>query len=454
MIQTRLTTKTQVRIQPQQVLISHLLQVSGADIEQLISRELASNPALEPANEGMHTAGERLHRPRLGSSADRSRKSSIRPYAAGNHLGLGDDWGPDVADFPSQIEVLTSQLALMVEGSVLEIATYLIHCLDERGYLRETPQAVADGLGVDPMAVERAIKVLHDLEPPGIGARDVRECLLIQCRHLEGEGIDCTLARRAITEAWEELCSSRWSRAAAKLRLSQPAMEQVREFIARNLYPHPGLILDGQGYRVQRYPWVDLIVHRQIGDRRPRYVVELPGEEAYELRISGTFDSILRNGPELSDDLTAEDRVWVRDHVDRARMFLCALDQRWSTLRQVGEYLVDYQAGFLDHGPLSIKPLTRASVAQELGLHESTVSRAANQKMIQLPGGRIIPLSDFFDSSLAVKEAMREVMSSSSKILSDRELAEQLHARGFSVARRTVAKYRSQMRIASSHERR
>lgn len=453
-MQTTLTTKTQTKIKSQQVLTSQLLQIAGAEIEQLIAREVATNPALDRVDEQSRAAAESAQEQQLASAFDGSVAFTGRLYPAGGDFsGAAHGWSQDVAHVPSLAEFLTNQLTLMVEGIMLEVATYLVHCLDDRGYLRESSEALADDLGIDRLTVERAIKILQDLEPPGIGARNVRECLLIQCTHLENEGIDCTQARRALMEAWDELSSQRWSRAARKLQMSQANIERVRDFIANNLYPHPVLLFDSPQDRAAQYRWVDLIAYRRVGDRQPRYAVDLPGEEAFALRISDMFHHALQKGPSLAVNLTAEDRAWIKTHVDRAQLFILALDQRWATLRRVGEYIVNYQADFLDHGPLSIKPLTRAAVAQELGLHESTVSRAVNHKTIQLPSARIVQLGDFFDSSLAVKETIRQVMSGNSKVLSDRELAEQLRARGFSLARRTVTKYRNQLKLPSSHGR-
>jgi len=133
-------------------------------------------------------------------------------------------------------------------------------------------------------------------------------------------------------------------------------------------------------------------------------------------------------------------------------MVIGALRQRWETLKRIGEYLIRYQNDFLEHGPFYLKPLTRAVVAQELNVHESTISRAVRDKIIQLPNGRLIPLSDFFDASLATKESIRLLLRDNTKRLCDREIAEGLQAKGMKLSRRTVTKYRREINIGSSHQ--
>lgn len=125
----------------------------------------------------------------------------------------------------------------------------------------------------------------------------------------------------------------------------------------------------------------------------------------------------------------------------------------WATLRRISEYLIDYQVDFLNYGSLYLKPLTRVTLARELGLHESTVGRAVLDKVARLPDGRLMLLSDFFDESLAVKEAIQQLLTRTDEPLNDREIAEQLLTNGFKLARRTIAKYRQQLNIPTSYHR-
>jgi RNA polymerase sigma-54 factor len=140
-------------------------------------------------------------------------------------------------------------------------------------------------------------------------------------------------------------------------------------------------------------------------------------------------------------------RQWICQAIERARMFMAALEHRWGTLRRIGEFLVCYQADFFARGPRYLKPLTRAEVARQLGVHESTISRAVSDKIVQLPNGRLVEMSDLFDRSLAAKEAIRELLASADGPLSDGEIATKLQEASFHLARRTVAKYRSQLHM-------
>jgi RNA polymerase sigma-54 factor len=174
-------------------------------------------------------------------------------------------------------------------------------------------------------------------------------------------------------------------------------------------------------------------------------MLEIPDAEQYELRVCAPFADALRSNGNGRSALLPAERAWIKFYVDRAHLFIRALQQRWVTLRRIGEYLLAYQGEFLEHGPRLLKPLTRTRVAGALDFHESTVSRAVQDKIAQLPDGRLIPLRDFFDDSLAVKEAMRQVLANAHRPLSDREITECLRAEGICLARRTVTKYRAQL---------
>jgi RNA polymerase sigma-54 factor len=157
-------------------------------------------------------------------------------------------------------------------------------------------------------------------------------------------------------------------------------------------------------------------------------------------------------GCETQDEfvLPKHERLWIKIHIDQASLIIDALRQRWETLRRIGEFLIEYQMDFLNYGPLYLKPLTRVVVAQNLNIHESTVSRAVSNKLIQLPDGRLNPLSSFFDSSLAAKEAIRFLIRDNAKRLCDREIAEGLQAKGMNLSRRTVTKYRQEINLDPS----
>ena len=456
-MQTILSLRTQIKICPEQVMASQLLRAAGADLEERVGRELADNPALELASEGASPddpqRGSTLSLPDIpagNTTASSGRSGSIA-------AGSGRDFSPSgtfqselaeqVAARPSAIDQLMAQAALMAAGADLEAAIFLLQSLDGHGYLRARPEALAAELGVSTASIERARRVLHQLEPPGIGARDARECFLVQCAHLESEGVDCRVVCRILSEAWDDFAGQRWGRVAQKLRLPASAVEEAWHFIYQNLYPYPLLMVEDAPAGAETFRQADLIIHREIHGGQSTYTLEIPAAEALALRLSACFERAWRDRAGDKSELSPTEQAWIQTHLERARLFMAALNQRWSTLRRIGEYLIDYQFEFLERGPRRLKPLTRAGVAGALDLHESTVSRAISEKTVQLPGGRLMPLSDFFDDSLAAKEAIRQLLARARKPLSDREIAERLRGEGLPLARRTVAKYRQQLNI-------
>jgi len=444
----RLSLKMQTKMGLGLVMTSKLLRVAAIELEQLISRELADNPALE-----LICGAESQARPYLASlsgantAAGYSKSMGARTGSAQEF----DSVAEQLTATPSAIDQLISQVALMVNRNDLEVAAYLLQSLDRHGYLRSTPEDLAAELNVSTTSVERVIQILHQLDPPGIGARNLRECLLIQCQYLEANGGDCLVVSRILTEVWDDFSNQRWSRVAQKLRLPVSAVEETRQFIAQNFYPYPLQLAEEGSASSETIAHADMIIHREPGGGRPIYRLEIPGAEALELKVSAYFEKVLSAGTDEENKQLSIEKIWIRTHVDRARLFVTALDQRWATLRRIGEYLIDYQVGFLNYGPRELKPLTRAAVAVALDLHESTVSRAISEKIVQLPDGQLMPLSDFFDPSIATKEAIRQLLTHANKPLSDHEIANHLQAQGLKLARRTVAKYRQQLNIPPSY---
>lgn len=413
-----------LRMQPsiglQMIMAGHLLRASAEEIEQLLLCELAENPALE--------------------------------LSPGRRSGTGDaalafDTLESQAARQTAIEQLEAQAALLVDQADQDVLLNLLHLLDGHGYLREPAEKIARQLGVDPERVRRVIGLLHQLEPPGVGARDLRECLLIQCAHLQADGVECSLPKRLLEEAWDDLTGQRWTRAARKVGASTAEVEAASRFIARSLYPYPLRMLRSRQEPGDILSAPDLVVHQLQTGSGPLYGLELPGEAAFRLRLSRAF----KLSPVDKLALSSEEREWISARIERARLFIASLEQRWITLRRIGEYLIAYQADFLTYGPRCLRPITRAAVAQQLGMHESTVSRAVSDKTVLLPNRRLIPLRDLFDASLPVKEALRKLLAESAAPLSDREIAECLKTEGLVVARRTIGKYREQLRIPNRH---
>jgi RNA polymerase sigma-54 factor len=435
----RLALKTQLKIAPQQVMASTLLQAAIVDLNQLLAEEVAANPALErvETTAATDTVSDAMPQATLAYP-------SAYPHAeATNDL---EDWAEQLAAQPSSIEQLTAQLALMADGQTYALAVDLLYCLDDHGYLRGSTATLVQELGVDAAAIEEAMQLLHALEPPGIGARDLRECLQIQCVHLAAAGVECRLVGRILAEAWEAFTKQQWPCIARKLQVSCGQVMAAQHFVRRQLYPYPLALVTGASTPATPLARADLIIHRQISADSSVYSIEIPNAEHYQLRINAVFVDRLRVATNTDVVLSAE-HAWLSDHIERARQFIAALHQRWASLYRIGKYLIAYQADFLTQGALCLKPLTQAMVAAALGLDESTISRAIHDKHVQLPDGRLMALRDFFDHSLPAKETIRQLLTAANRPLSDREIADCLRAKGIDLARRTATKYRKQLKI-------
>jgi RNA polymerase sigma-54 factor len=328
------------------------------------------------------------------------------------------------------------------------IAEYLVGSLDEDGYLQVDVAEVAEECGATVERVQHVLARLQTLDPVGIGARDLRECLLIQLDYLEHEeGLTHPLAREIVLFHLPEMAERRYQQIARALNAPVAAVTEACEFIRRELNPYPSRqgesFRPGSGERRTARVLPDIIIAR--GEHG--FEVDVVESQKFELQISPTYRDLLERMEKDPEQFAAEEREHVRHHVSRARLFLDSVRQRRETMRRIAECLVDEQRDFLERGVRSIKPLTRAAVAEKLGLHESTVSRATAKKYAMLPDRRVIPLSDFFTPSLGPKDVIREIIASESQPLTDAEIASRLRERGIVIARRTVAKYRAEMGI-------
>jgi len=354
------------------------------------------------------------------------------------------------------VEILLRQLEALVPPEDQPIAEQLVGNLNERGYLEISVDEIADHLQVPIERVEYVLHQLQTLEPLGIGARNLRECLLIQLEALSEQETPHPLAFTLIDCYLERLGRSQFAEIARELKVPEQEVRQAGLYIRSSLYPFPA-----HTYRENSqlpsytrlgsdttYVRPDVIIRKgETG-----FEVELIEEKRYHFSIS---TDAAGSASSMSGGGNAEIQRYIHQHSDRARFFIDCIQRRWRTLKRVVELVADYQREFLERGVRYMRPLTRAEVATRLNLDEGTVSRATANKYALLPNGRLIPMSDFFDSSLSLKDVLRELIALEEprRRLSDEELARLMQARGMPVARRTVTKYREEMGIGSSRER-
>jgi RNA polymerase sigma-54 factor len=450
------------RIDPRQILASEIMAWTTAELEAAVERELAENPAIET------TGGDPLPFSTGGMSATNS-GSSLTPTDSSHLLReesnrtpsqlaalAGEDADPleRIASHLSLRDHLRRQVGQVAEGKQVILVRYLIECVDDRGYLVAEPADIAERFRVSRAEVEQAIKALQSMDPPGVGARDLRECLILQVEYLDQTGESHPLAKRILTQCWDELVTHRDARIASRLRCSPKDVKAALTFLQKALTPFPSGIardsLEGRSGGTSQTVRPDVIFHRTEAG----FAVELTHDFEKLLIIAPLWKKLSEQPEADSDDAM---RRYVRDHVERAQAFLTGIQRRGQTLRRIARFLAVEQQGYLEtENRAFLRPLTRQSLAEKLKLDESVISRAVADKWVQLPNGDIMPLDGFFGNAHAVRETLVNLVASEDPAnpYSDEELADMLTAQGFPLARRTVAKYRGMEKILPARLRR
>jgi RNA polymerase sigma-54 factor len=338
----------------------------------------------------------------------------------------------------------------------------IINYIDAEGYLRTELETIQQE-SKRPLTLEdlhAALQLIQTLEPPGVGARHLQECLLLQLAALEddeeaSEGHDFALERALITDHLKDLEMNRYPQISKKL--GRP-IEELKAAVKRlsRLHPHPGKQIGGDDA-----PPItpDAVIY--YDEETDKYEIEMTNEPAANLYISGMWRKFLK---EKKGDRST--REFLSNNVRNARWLIESIEQRKSTIMRVIRAVVDAQREFFEHGPESLKPLPMILVADQLGIHVATVSRAVSDKWIQTPRG-VFPLRRFFSGGTtnaegedmswdAVKEKLKIIIDNEDKMnpLNDDEIVEKLKEQGIELARRTVAKYRKNLNIPTARQRR
>lgn len=463
-MQLRQTLKPDLKVSPRLILANALLQLPSIELDQAIAQELHENPALEME--------ERFRCPRCG----RLLQGTLCPYCAESYEPSGGpvDWGgyiyndSSLSDEPEDFDVfslvatdvsfaesLKMQARLLVPDEFLPLALHIVESLDEHGYLSGELGEMAGRLNVSLEQAEQALGYVQQLDPPGVAARNLRECLLLQLKQLRSEGIEHPWAEAIVLSHLEVLARHDYQRIARKLKTTEEEVEEAAHFIQNNLLPYPAQAYSGPDWKhpVEGNTYIrpDVVILPNTDEEERAdgklYRVEIWEAERYALRVSSVYERLAFQARLKDSDLSEDEREHITGSLYRARRFLDCLRQRWLTLERIVDYVVERQSDFLDRGWRDLRRLTRAEVADDLGLHESTVSRAISNKYAQLPGGQIIPLADFFDGSLAIKDVIRELIEGETEPQSDQAITDRLASLGYPIARRTVAKYREAMGV-------
>ena len=436
--QARVEAKPQLqqRMVPKLMLVNSLLVLPINQLLARIEQELAENPALEL---------EERSTPEVDWSPD-----------DGQSLA---SWTPDDEEVDPFSRVaapisLQEHLMMTLQAQGLSprdhaIGERLIGYINENGYVEATVVQVAQEMNAEIEEVEAVLGRIQRFEPVGVGARNVEECLLLQLRVMEPSAVN-RLAQRVVETHLADLAARRFEKVAKELGAKVAEVKEAHEYVKANCYPYPGerYRLDQGGGRTNpsEVARPDVIIRRT----EEGFTVELLRQDAFALRVNAFYEDLRRQMRRASSGYSDRSREHVRDYVSRAKLFIEAVQRRNWTFANIVQAIIHTQWEFLERGEAHMKPLTKAMIAAELGISESTVSRALDGKFAQLPNGRLVSFELFFDHSLPVKERIRGIIASESHPLTDDEIARLLIKEGTKIARRTVTKYREEMSLPPS----
>ena len=475
-----------------------ILQVAALDLRSVIQEELQSNPTLEE----LPMEGESLDKPRddvagengsdeHGDAHHNSESNAPTDQTIGEPkrdemdfskdkefeiLGkLDEDWRDHMASvggaqpytsedaekrqhfFDSLVSETSLQEHLMQQAELadlsppaLEAMKHLVGSLDDRGFLTQTPGDVALQTGLPLEAVQEALKLLKTFDPPGIGAKDLPDCLLAQ---LTAKGRGTALAARMIRDHFDLLTRRRIPELARKLGADADDVQSAIEEIGK-LDPAPGRRFAEDNNRVV----VPDVTVEKDGDE---WKIHLNSDYIPRLRISSTYRDLIAKGT-----LSKDERDYLRERMRSGKFLIDSIEQRQRTIERITREIINAQKEFFENGVSHLKPLTMTQIADVVGVHETTVSRAIANKFIRTPHG-VFDFKYFFTpgyqadsgaavSNTSVKEMIADLINMEDKAspLSDQELVAKLQEKGITIARRTVAKYREELGILPSNLRR
>lgn len=459
--------RQQMALAPHQIQSLELLQVPVLELRALVRQEMEKNPTLEEKS----TATESLDAAAGNGEAERDRDADVQ-REFDMLAQLDDEWRDyfrqtQVALRPSSDEEerrqylmdsltkekslqehLLDQLAFTeLAGDDRKLCEMVVGSINDDGYLTLSLEDLSQATGSELPRLQQALDTIQEFDPIGVGARDLRECLLLQLQRL---GLGDSLRARIVRDHLDLLGGRKYAALAQALKVSVEEVQQAAKFIS-TLEPRPGRAFSADG-PVYVVPEVTV---KKVGSD---YVVELNRDQVPHLRIGRHYRQLME-----APDTTPDVKAYIRDKI-RAGVFLIkSIYQRQNTIYRIALEIVKVQRGFLDYGVAHLQPLTMAQVAGELGIHETTVSRALANKYMQTPRG-LFEMKYFFTpgyatadgrrvSNKVVKDAIAQMVGAEdpAQPLSDQDIQERLKEQGMDVARRTVAKYRGALKILPSH---
>ena len=473
-LQLRLSQHLALTPQLQQSI--KLLQLSTVELNQELETILQANPLLERIehNDGGHeehipsTAQETTvpveEGPRQDDFGGDSFSESYDNFAGSNRWEEGSSGSDDddndyvfqEADSPTLRQHLLEQLHLMpLSARDQTLATVLVDAINEDGYLEQSLEELAEMLPeeqeVDPMELQTALKLIQHLDPPGIGARNLAECLSLQLRAMPEATPHREIAISLVDNHLSELATRDYARLRKALHCSEETLRDVQHLITQ-LNPRPGASFSHIGS--DQYIQHEIVVKKIKGV----WLAALNQEVMPKLRINQLYADILKRNRDNSSQ-------YLMSQMQEAKWMIKNIQQRFSTILRVSQAVVDRQRNFFEHGEIAMRPLVLREIADEVGLHESTISRVTTRKYMLTPRG-VYELKYFFGSHVAtdtggacsataIRALIKQLVSEENpkKPLSDSQITEILGKQGIVVARRTIAKYRESLQIPPASQR-
>jgi RNA polymerase sigma-54 factor len=460
------------KLSPQQIQMIKLLELPAMQLEQRIKKELEENPVLEIDNTKNENDNEQDNSSEQTESTDN--EISIEDYINNepsykyhtNNFSKDDK----KEDIPFSIgetfhEYLIEQLGLLeLDENQMMLAEYIIGNIDEDGYLRREIESMVDDLAftmnieVSEKDLSYLLTVIQDLDPPGIGARDLRECLLLQLKRKEHQTVIVRNAIKLISDYFEEFTRRHYDKIISRLEIDEDDLRDAIEEIV-HLNPKPGGTYSNPLNQADQTIIPDFILEINDGQLN----AYLTKGNVPDLKISRQYANMLRSYNENRKNQSRDQKdavLFVKQKLDSAKWFIDAIKQRHQTLLITMNAILEYQKDFfMDGDETKLRPMILKDIAQRTGLDISTVSRVSNSKYIQTHFG-IYPLKYFFSESMQdesgeevstrkIKKILQDVIDAENKRkpVTDDALAEILKDKGFPIARRTIAKYREQLNI-------
>lgn len=465
-----------------------LLQLSTLELQQQIQEALEENPMLELVEDQESNDEESMQSTASEEGHDAtSQTEAAEPDSSGNTDEIPDELPVDtewdaIYDAPpstpmssraddenrdiyenqtSGAESLQEHLLWQLNLTPMSdtdraIAATLVDAIDDDGYLKEEPEHIQQNLTSEDQEIEldeieAVLHLIQHLDPVGCGARNLSECLMIQLNQMSKDTPGLEYARTLVKDHLDLLGSHDYKQLMRRLRLKEPELKEVVDLI-QSLNPRPGTLISS---RNAEYVVPDVFVSKKEG----RWMVELNPDVAPRLQVNALYAGYIRRADQSPDN------TYLRNNLQEARWFIKSLQSRNETLLRVASAIVEHQRPFLEYGEEAMKPLILRDIAEQLEMHESTISRVTTQKFMHTPRG-VYEFKYFFSSHVttadggecsatAIRAMIRKMVEEENimKPLSDSKIASILVDRGINVARRTVAKYREAMMIPPSNER-